>query len=128
VVSPSSSDSFFSNGTFDLKLPASPAQRSADSTTIIHEKKSKEQQNAPVIGIANKWIISAGDGTSIGDSKNLDDFWLDDFWRHGYDFIYWISVPRSAINLYWILVAQANEIQLSLPHNWMIPTQVYRKC
>jgi len=37
VVSPFASDSFFSNRTFDWKLPARPAQRSADSATIIHE-------------------------------------------------------------------------------------------
>jgi len=38
VVSPFTSDSFFSNRTFDWKLPARPAQRSADSATIIHER------------------------------------------------------------------------------------------
>ena len=94
-------------------------------------------------------MIGADDGTSIGDSKNLlldkaeffcrraylGTAWrprglrrLDDFWWHGHDFIYWIPVARLAINLYWIPVALVKEIQLSLPHNWMINPQVNQKC
>ena len=53
---------------------------------------------------------------------------LDDFWRHRHEFVYWIPVARLAINLYWIPVAQVKEIQLSVPHDWMIRPQVYQKC
>ena len=59
VVSPSTSDSFFSNRTFDWKLPASPAQRSADSKHRASTPRNfEERHNAPAIGIAKISVIS----------------------------------------------------------------------
>jgi hypothetical protein len=70
VVSPSPSDSFLSNKTFDWKLPASPAQRSGDSTTICHGKQ-QSTYNRLRKHLHHNRMIDGDDRTSTGDAENL---------------------------------------------------------